>query len=431
MTKKFPVLVVALFSLASAVQAAVNFDDPEANNFTDEISNAAAVVPAPEAAGIKPSDTIKDWTIMVFINAKNNLEKFGLKDMNEMEMVGSSDRVNVVVEIGRMEGFPVSYNYWKGTRRYLIEKDTDTANVTSPVVQSLGETDMGDYRSVISFGKWAKSAYPAKKTMLIIWNHGSGWVKSDKSLDGVKGISYDDATGSHINTPQMGTILKEIGGVDIYGSDACLMQMAEVVYETKDSARYIIGSEESEPGDGYTYNTLLAPLVANPDMKAEELSRVVVESYSDHYRARNKGSTQSYIRASAVRGFLGEVNEFVSAIITAGEKDLVRKAMSAARSYAYSESKDLYHFTKLVVKDTRNPAVLYEGFMLMNYIEKQLVGCNRTTNSAGGEWGSANYSKSRGISIYLPSSAPTEGYNELMWSRDSRWDEFIKWYQED
>ena len=441
MLNKLIAPTIAMLALASFAAAAVNFDDPTANNFSDEIKGVDLVlpVPAPAAAdkgpfldwlfGVKPVKA-KEWTIMVFVNGKNNLEQFALKDMNEMEMVGSSANVNIVVETGRIDGYDTSNGDWKGTRRYLIKKDNDTATVTSPVVQDLGKTDMGDYKSVIAFGKWAKATYPAKKTMLIIWNHGAGWIKSSKAAGGNKGISYDDETNNHINTPQMAAILKEIGGVDVYGSDACLMQMAEVIYEVKDYVKFIVGSEETEPGDGYTYNDLLAPLAANAAMTPEAFAKVAVEAYANHYKAQNEGSTQSYIRSSAIPGFLNAVNEFASAITTAGEKALAKKAMDAAQAYAYPENKDLYHFAQLVIAETKNAAVKEKGTALMTYIEKTLVGHNRTTNGKGSYWAPpADYSNSHGVAIYLPPSASAEGYDVLQWSKYSNWDEFIKWYQ--
>ena len=168
MFKKLSASAVALVSLAAMSTAAVNFDNPKDNNLAQEITGFTADIPGPVMADKKaPAKVnVKDWTIMVFVNAKNNLEPYGLKDMNEMEMVGSSSRVNVVVEIGRMDGQDTSNSDWKGTRRYLIKKDTDTATMTSPMLQDLGKIDMGDYKSVIDFGKWAKNAYPARKTML-------------------------------------------------------------------------------------------------------------------------------------------------------------------------------------------------------------------------------------------------------------------------
>ncbi|MFA6433228.1 MAG: clostripain-related cysteine peptidase [Elusimicrobiales bacterium] len=426
MLKNLAVSVVALVSLVSISPAAGNFDasglekSPGAANFVADWFPAPVEAPAPE----------KDWTIMVFINGKNNLEKYALRDINEMEMIGSSDRVNVVVEAGRIEGYDASDGDWKGVRRYLIQKDANPAAVTSPVVQDLGKVDMGDYRSVIDFGKWAKTAYPARKTMLIIWNHGAGWTKSRKTSVVTRGISYDDETNNHINTPQMAAILKEMGGVDIYGSDACLMQMAEVIYEIKDFAGFIVGSEETEPGDGYTYNTFLAPLVSDPGMSAEAFARVAVDSYSDHYKAQKEGSTQSYIRTSAIPGFLAMVDDFAFVTAMAGEKAIVKQALASAQSYAYPANKDLYHFAQLVTAGSADPAVKENGAALMAYIETELVGYNRTNNGAGDDSDPpSDYSRSHGIAVYLPPSAPSAGYDALRWAKDSNWYEFIKWYQ--
>ena len=38
------------------------------------------------------------WTFMVFINGDNNLEGAGIEDINEMEMAGSSEDVNILVQ---------------------------------------------------------------------------------------------------------------------------------------------------------------------------------------------------------------------------------------------------------------------------------------------------------------------------------------------
>ena len=45
--------------------------------------------------------TKADWTVMVFLNAKNNLEPFSFGNCEQMAKVGSTDQVNVVVEFGR------------------------------------------------------------------------------------------------------------------------------------------------------------------------------------------------------------------------------------------------------------------------------------------------------------------------------------------
>ena len=419
MLKKLVMTAVAL-SMSAELYAGVNFDNPKNNNFKEGVSSeelSAPVPAAPELEQAKPAKA-KEWTIMVFVNGKNNLEEYALKDMNEMEMIGSSDQVNIVTEIGRISGNSNADGDWKTSRRFLVKKDNNTNKITSPVVQELGKVDMGDYRHLVDFATWAKTNYPAKKYMLVVWNHGAGWIKS-LSL-GEKGISYDDETGHHITTPQLGMALKAIGKVDIYGSDACLMQMPEVDYEIKDYVDYIVGSEETEPGDGYTYNMLLGPLVSKPTMGAEELGKLAVNAYVDHYQSTSEGSTQSLVKSSALNGFIPLVNDFVAAAMSAGEKDLVKTALNDAQSYAYPENKDMSHFLTLYMASTKNAAVKEKAKSLQDYLLNTLILQNRFTG---------NYGESKGLAIYMPGS-PNSDYNELAWARASQWDEFISWYAE-
>ena len=53
-----------------------------------------AVLPASGPAADTP---VKQWTVMVYMSADNNLEPDGIHDLNEMESVGSTDDVNIVV----------------------------------------------------------------------------------------------------------------------------------------------------------------------------------------------------------------------------------------------------------------------------------------------------------------------------------------------
>jgi hypothetical protein len=418
MIKKLALAILAISVSAPMLKAEVNFDG-KAFSLTDEITKLELSVPAPVTVADKAARPDKEWTVMVFINGKNNLEKYAFLNINQMEKIGSSDKVNVVVQFGRMNTYSHLDGTWKGTRRYLIKKGSNPKGIFSPVVSDIGKVDMGSFKSVIDFSNWAKQTYPAKHYMLIIWNHGAGWIKGAGADNFVtKGISYDDETNNHITTPQMGTILKTIGGVDVYGSDACLMQMAEVDYEIKDYANFIVGSEETEAGDGYTYDTLLGPLVSNPAMTPEGLATVAVDAYTAHYTPSNEAATQSYVRSAALPGFLAASNAFASSLMNANEKPLVKTAMGAAQAYAYAENKDLYHFTQLVVNATANSDVKAKGNALMNYISNTLVGDNKI---------SGNYSNSHGIAVYLPGSAAPSAYADLVWAKVSNWDDLIAW----
>jgi hypothetical protein len=420
MFKKVAAALVIVTAVANLVSAEISFDTLNNTNLKQEISALDLNVPAPTPA-VADTKAVKEWTVMVYINAKNNLERYGLLDVNEMEKIGSSDKVNIVVEMGRINGYATNDGDWKTTRRFLIQKDNDFSTVTSPVLADLGKTDMGDYKSLAAFGKWAKANYPAKKYVMIVWNHGSGWDKT-RAADVNKGISYDDETGNHISTPQLGQAIKEMGGVSVYGSDACLMQMPEVTYEMRDYVEYIVGSEETEPGDGYTYDLWLGPVVAKGNMTPYEMGKAAVDGYSDHYQSIGQGSTQSLLKTSALGQFKNMVNDFAAAAMATGEKALVKTAASGSQSYAVYDNKDMGHFLDRYAATTADAGVKAKALALKAYIDGTLIVHNRVN----GRYANGN---SHGIAAYMPGYYFNGDYNELAWSNDSKWDEMIKWYQ--
>ncbi len=415
MLRKIAASLAIIASVSTLVSAAVSFDTLNKISLQDEIANLDLSVPTAVIVEDKAvsSKLDKEWTIMVYVNGKNNLMPYALKDMNEMEKIGSTDKVNVVTETGLIPGYGATP--WTGTARFLITKDNDIKKVSSPILQNLGKSDMGDYNNVVAFVKWAQANYPAKHYMLVVWNHGAGWIKS-RSPEVTKGISYDDETGNHINTPQMGLMMKGIGKIDVYGSDACLMQMPEVNYEIKDYVKYIVGSEETEPGDGYTYDLLLGPLVKNPTMSAMDLGKLAVNAYADHYGTQDH--TQSLVDASKLNGLVAPINAFVKAAMAANEKALIKTAMSGTQAYAYAENKDLWHFLSLYAASSKDADVKATAKSLQDYVTGSLVLLNRVN---------AGYSNSHGLAIYMPNYT-NSSYKALAWANASQWDEFIAWY---
>lgn len=367
------------------------------------------------------------WTIMVYVNAKNNLEEYGLKDINEMEAFGSTEKVKVVAELGRMNGFSFAEGNWTGSRRYFIQKDNNPSAITSPVVENMPSADMGDWNHLVDFVKWAKTNYPSRNYMLIVWNHGSGWVKRT----GDKGISYDDETGNHITTPQLGQALRAMKGVDIYASDACLMQMLSVAYEIKDRADYIVGSEETEPGDGYTYDLLLEKINAS-DLTALGVGKATVDAYSDHYKSIGQSSTHSLIKTEQLQTFVSSLNAFADTVMTHYSKNIAKAARAKTASYAYDDNKDLLDFVRNMLDlDPQDSSVpeeenLENAGYYVNHMAKKVVVYNRTNTFMTG-WDNKDYSTSQGLAIYLPDSGYNPSYDTLQLGKVSSWPKFIKW----
>ncbi len=416
----FALIVSFLFPLASFAQ--FDFNEINANDINN-IDFPKINIPAPKAEPIVAEiadksvikATVKDWTIMTFVNAKNNLEGFGLGDINEMEEVGSTSRINIIAEIGRMKGHSSSDGNWTGTRRLYIKKDNNTSKISSPIVKDLGKTNMGDWKELVKFVTWAKKNYPAKHYALIVWNYGSGWLEGNPVKEISKGISYDDETGNNIDTPQLAKALSQMGKIDIYASDACLMQMASVVYEIGTSVDYIIGSEETEPGRGYTYDKFLGALKSKPTMSSFELSKKIISAYVSFF----SGNTQSVVNTKWTKYLPHFTNKFVDAVMKANIKTEVRTARDEAQKYSIEDNKDMYDFVRRVVGSTSNRSVKGTGDMLMRFLEKYLIAYNDRGIMT---------TKSHGLAVYLPSGY-YQGYtyDKLKWTTDSKWDEFIKW----
>ncbi|HAF96189.1 MAG: hypothetical protein A2021_07245 [Elusimicrobia bacterium GWF2_52_66] len=419
---------------------------------------------APKAVPVKsPSvQTVKKWTVMVFMNGKNNLEAAGLYNVNEMEKVGSTKDINVVVELGRMsgqlEGDTDLEGDWTGSRRFFIEKDSDEQKITSPMVQRTDKVDMGDYKRAVDFVNWTKKNYPAQKYMLILWDHGSGWLDPRQEAKGAdKGISNDDETGNYIRTRQIGQILKESGKVDVLAFDACLMQMSEVAFEVKDKTDVIVGSEETVSGLGYPYSSFLDVLAKNPDIDAETFGGITVEVYKRFYDAMNQsfaaagrpatGAHLSAIRSSMLGGLGTRVAEFVELAKEVNDVDALNAARFRVIRYdMIGENEDprkyisfygdLHNYVGLVaaaLKDSPKAAALrFKAAELQDFIDKQLVIHNTTV---GRDRLGRDMADSHGISIYLPPMAmvPQEAlegifegsYADFEFDKATKWHDFV------
>ncbi|MCG2726488.1 MAG: clostripain-related cysteine peptidase [Elusimicrobia bacterium] len=419
-TKSFLILIIfQLFIFTAFAQSDLNFDLGGLNS--GDISRARLqdlnIQPVSVSAADKGGDSLsaKEWTIMIYMNGKNSLQRAAFENINEMEKVGSSAEFNVVVEFGQItkEGYFSLAGNWTGSKRYYIEKDSDLNEIASPALENRTKVNMGDWRHLVDFVKWAKAKYPAKHYALIVWNHGSGWLE-DNPVSSPKGISYDDETGNNIDTPQLGMALGKMGKIDVFAADACFMQMASVAYELKDYVEYIVGSEDITWGKGYGYEEILKALAINPKISSLDLSIKIVDTYMP---SANFLNAQSVINVKKLQYLPVFTDDFVKAAMSANLKTEAEAAKNKAQGYANSDNKDFYHFVKLMVEATSDETVKDKGKMLMNFIKSGLIAYTPASIAPN----------SNGIAVYFPMDKYDENYNKLKWSKDSQWDEFIKW----
>ncbi len=390
---------------------------------------ADPAVPAPSAPSSARAQ-LKEWTVLIYVSARNNLGIEALKDVNEMEAAGSTGRVNVVAELGRIKCDPPFNPFsnvqeptqaqadWTGSRRFLIQKDSDPLSVNSPVLSYEPDADMGDWRHLAEFINWGKRTYPAKRYMLIIGGHGSGWrgVKAPAA----RGIGYDDVSNNHIAPAELAAAIKAGGGVNVYASDACLMQTAEVIYELKDSAELVVGSQETTPGSGYNYEVFLKALDSNPG-DALAAAQAVMKGFSEFYGAQKQSVTMSIVRP-ALAGELAAKLDVFARLVAASPADmkLYHEKKWGLRAFEDEDARDLYQLMKLYYDNSPTPAVKAAAQDVICLLAQKLVVRN---DAVGYKSKDAN-----GLSVYFPvfDMNYKAKYEYLNFSKATWWDEMLR-----
>ena len=375
-----------------------------------------------------PRDNTAEWTVMVYLAADNNLESAGINDINEMEMVGSTTDVNIVVQVDRIPGYDISNSNWTNTRRYYITQDFDPVQINSQLKSDLGELNMGDPQTLIEFTNWATINYPAKKYLLAIWNHGGGF----RSVNLAKDIAWDYTSGGDkITMPELEDALSMISAqmgkkVDIVGMDACFMAMTEVAYQIKDYADIMVTSEEVEPGDGWPYDTILSQLVSNPLISSEELAIDIVDKYIYSYPFDNV--TQSAIDLSYMDTLAGQLSNLALAIMSDSLTPKSKYISAAYNSQYYSQSPyssekefiDLYDFCNKLLVYSNSSNVKNITLNIQQILNSAIINSNYNGVSVSG---------SKGLSIYFPyySGYINIKYNDTNFARDTKWDEMLSY----
>jgi hypothetical protein len=354
----------------------------------------------------------KEWTFMVFLNADNNLDAFGVDDLEEMVRGGgSSDFMNIVCLLDR-ENLPA--------KLYHVTKDG------AKVIGEPGEVDMGSYKEFVKFVVSTAEAFPAKHYCTVMWNHGSGWKDINDGV--IKGISYDDESGNHITTNQLTLAFNEIKKalgkkIDVFCFDACLMQMMEVAYALKDGADYLIASEETEPGDGYPYEEIIAGF--KKGMTPKDVAKHIVTEYSKSFDGGSAGyssTTQSALVCSELDGLKDAINGFCKTLMSTNLSPEIKIALNNVQKFYYRTNIDLGHFIEMLEVQVKDNKSFETSANKLKAAIKKAVLINKLSGY--------NTQNATGIAIYFPTSSYSfaNDYSDLAFAKESLWEPMVKDY---
>jgi hypothetical protein len=318
--------------------------------------------------------TKSGWTYMVYIAGDNNLSSAAIGDINEMEQVGSSDDVNIVVQVEFSQQYTPDMP--ENTLRGKITKDSDQFTISTQY-EDIGNKDMGAKETLTEFIQWATTNYPADYYALVLWDHGAGWKRSRKTGGAIRGALQDTTSGSFMSLPDLASGVEDSGvHLDLINFDACLMAMYEVVYEFNGLTDYMVFSEEVEPGEGDPYDTILQELVNNPGMTASELAETITSKYKTYYQleARSK-ITKSAVDMTKTTELDQKITELVQLMNDnmGSERPNIQSARDDSVSYEYPENHDLGDFLEKLENATSNNEILTKIDEIQNTLSTMVV----------------------------------------------------------
>ncbi len=364
------------------------------------------------------------WTILVFMNGDNELESAAIEDLNEMEMAGSTDEVNIVVQIDRSSGFDRTNDNWTGARRYRVEQDNDPEAIGSTVLEDLGSVDSGEPETVSEFVAWAAAAYPAEHTALVLWDHGWGWSFAPGGGEAglTKGISSDYSSGNDISIAEgeLAEILEAAVAATgeplaIMGFDACIMASWEVAYESAPYAGVMVSSQDYESEDGWDYDNTLGDLIANPAMSPAELAESVSLRF---YESRD--STQSAVDLAGLAALNTALDGVADAILALDDpKTLFSDSAHAALDWdgGRGVDRDLGQVLDNLAAGT-DDAALIDAALAAHAALDAVVLSNYTYGRVS--------EGATGLNLYAPYRGTVDPlYLEGSWADGTRWDDML------
>ena len=328
----------------------------------------------------------KKWTVLVFMAANNDLSPYAIWDLAEMEATfnredraASSSKIDVLVDVQTYLNTDLRrYHMFQSTTEFNKEHGLDyyqqqtLDRIESPVAYYQPTRLESTADQLKDFLLWGIQQYPSEHYMVIVWGHGQGFTSlEDSGLESsvfagrFGGLAFQESSVDYLTTPALSRLLREVKDealgpdrkIDVYASDACLMQMLEVAYEVSDSTKYIVGSAQTQTYLGLPYRHLfyemntgnrsrvrrfdercgddyICRLVhAMPDIvRISNDEKLGIQGYQDPMA--HKKFTMSSIDSNALEdGFAKVLNRFSERMITyvhqvPGSKDLIRSVLN-------------------------------------------------------------------------------------------------------
>ncbi len=433
----------------------------------------------------------KDWTFLVYMASNSDLSKDAVRALKQMMNVGSTNTINIVVQIDKQGETDIERLYIQKNKAFLIESIPQS---TAP--------EIGTSQSLYNFIQWGITKFPSDKLAIVLWNNGSG-IKDIDLLDkvltthrdqiytinpqnGLSEINYEFSNNFNLmkkieknyaklfelDTRKTGTndtvsskdrfhiyltnqdlknVLEQTQQellnnkkIDLVFMDACHMAMAEIASQIKNSTKFLVASQELEPSTGYNYELLLSPFLEG-SLAADAFAKNSVVTFENEYSPKCAEYTLSAINLEQIDKIEHDIKNLTTILLelTKINPDMIIGALKGIRNnnrftteFYDADYIDLCHFYKslILMVDTLNKP--RRGFAIPEDYANKLDDVKTLAQSAIDTikniviqtTNSKYLTKSNGISIYFPKRKVHESYYKTTFDKVTEWSLFLNVY---
>lgn len=275
-----------------------------------------------------------------------------------------------------------------------------------------------------------KKYFPAQSYGMVFLSHSSSWVppttnanRVSRSIGAYRDTQMDVMDFKKAISSSFGQPLKFIF------FDSCLMQSAEVAYELRNCAEYLIGSPTEIPGPGAPYQLVVPELFTETNV-----AKNIASAYFDYYKKSydpNKDNTNSIWTAGVSISVVQ--TKFMDELATA-TKNIIPKYVSSERPidrsvlqrYDFSRDDANYDFDNLIRLLTGGTANSeYTAWRIA--FDKAVIYWGKTPLNFSAYVGMFSIEKGEGFSTYIPYQRSTttlrDYYRQLEWYKAAGWSE--------
>jgi hypothetical protein len=201
-----------------------------------------------------------------------------------------------------------------------------------------------------------------------------------------------------------------------------------VAYQVRERVGYIVASEESEPNEGWPYDSVLRTLVNDPRLGTAELASKIVRAYIQSYtRRRYSGDvTQSALDPSRIQQLAQPLDDLAGELSRnmAAVADEVWAAQRKSVRFYHSTLWDIGNFCGELARMTTKAGVRSAA---QRVVQALVSGAGQFVVAESHH--GAGMTNCTGASIYLPAlTRVSPYYEELDFARTHRWVGFLKAY---